>query len=95
MQSNKRATYVITAPPLRVGELTAGAAAVAPVALFVATVVAAAVVVIALLTGGVDSDFGDPFEMVEEFRFMDDVLIAVELRTLMDVRLFLLDGGGG
>lgn len=90
-------TYVITAPPFRLGD-TAGPTALAadPTLLFVVTVVTVEVMV--LLAGGDDSDFGDPFDVIVELllAFVEVELIAVELRTLTDVRLLLaLDGGGG
>lgn len=51
-----------------------------------------------LLAGGDDSDFGDPLDVIVELllAFVEVELIAVELRTLTEVRLLLaLDGGGG
>lgn len=67
-------------PPFRLGELATAAAAVTLV-----------------IGGSATSDFGDPFDGVTEFLLIDEVeVIAVELRTLTDVRLLLaLDGGGG
>lgn len=78
-------TYVTTAPPFRLGELVGTAGPVVVLMLFV----------------GVSDFVGDPFDVGVEFRFavtvvVEELLIAAELRTFIDVRLLLaLDGGGG
>lgn len=102
-------TYVITAP--RLGDANEAGAMLLPVVTDVIVVVCVTVpalfalpllllpLLLLWLAGGVDSDLGDPFDMVvDEFllAFVEDELTAVELRTLIDVRLLLaLDGGGG
>lgn len=99
-------TYVITAP--RLGDANEAGAMLLPVVTDVVCVTVPALfalpllllpLLLLLLAGGVDSDLGDPFDMVvDEFllAFVEDELTAVELRTLIEVRLLLaLDGGGG
>lgn len=76
--------------PFRLGDVAADGLVV---------VVVIVVITLAVTGVGVDSDFGDPDPFAAEFLLalpFDDVLMAVELRTLTEFRLILpLDGGGG